>query len=85
MSKQPIKIRLNANTEKELLYRNSYDLGTLIGTMSGILKYTDTSEEVKRLILRSLREVEHGDSVYSQEKIKQLEALADRFGFKFES
>jgi hypothetical protein len=85
MSKKTIKIRLNANTEKEVLYRNSYDLGTLIGTMSGILKYTDTSEEVKRLILRSLREIEHGDSEYSKSKIKQLEELADGFGFEFES
>ena len=39
MSKKTIKINPNANTEKELLYRHSYDLGTLIGTMSGILKY----------------------------------------------
>lgn len=81
--KKVIKINPNANKEKELLYRHSYDLGTLIGTMSGILKYTDTTDEVKRLILRSLREVEHGDSVYSQNKIKQLEELADDFGFEF--
>jgi hypothetical protein len=53
--------------------------------MSGILKYTDTTDEVKRLILRSLREIEHGDSEYSKSKIKQLEALADSFGFEFES
>jgi hypothetical protein len=83
--KKVIKINPNANTEKELLYRHSYDLGTLIGTMSGILKYTDTTDEVKRLILRSLREVEHGDSEYSKTKIEQLETLADSFGFEFEN
>lgn len=83
--KKVIKINPNANTEKELLYRHSYDLGTLVGTMQGILKYTDTTEEVKRLILRSLREIEHGDSEYSKIKIKQLEELANSFGFEFEN
>ena len=80
-----IKINPNANTEKELLYRHSYDLGTLTGTMQGILKYTDTTDEVKRLILRSLREIEHGDSEYSKNNIKKLEELANGFGFEFEN
>ena len=80
-----IKINPNANTEKELLYRHSYDLGTLTGTIQGVLKYADTTDEVKRLLLRSLREIEHGDSEYSRNNIKKLETLAESFGFEFEN
>ena len=85
MSKKTIKIESSKDQNPSPEYQTSYDLGKLIGTIQCVLRYTSTDEDAKRTLLRSLREVEHGDSYYSKNRIKQLEELADELGFEFES
>jgi hypothetical protein len=85
MSKKTIKIESGKDQNPSPEYQTSYDLGKLIGTIQCVLRYTSTDEAAKRTLLKSLREVEHGDSYYSKDRIKQLEELADELGFEFES
>ena len=83
--KKTIKINPNSNCEKELHNRYAQALGTVTGTIHGVLKYAEVDETAKRVLLRALREVERGDSVYSQQRIEAIEALAGNLGFEFES
>lgn len=78
-------IKITPHNPTSIEYKYAHDLGAMIGTVKVVLRHCSIDEAGRRSMLRTLREIETGDTEYSRKCISDLNQLANELGFEFET